>query len=177
MSVPTQKPLAKQLIHEEAITQYAKLCASEFEAIDVDDSVLGQLNQMSLDSILGDVSELRMGQCCLSGIWLLYGRLDDSHDISQTIKTPEGSFWHGIMHRLERDFWNSKYWYRNVGQHPVIRQLQSEFGHVYPFEFVDLCEQLSEDQGAVNRNQELVAKISRLEWQLLFEHCYQNAIS
>jgi hypothetical protein len=50
---------------------------------------------------------------CMSGLWLLAGDLDRSHTISQGIGSAEGSFWHGIMHRREGDFSNSKYWFRN----------------------------------------------------------------
>src|SRR3972149_251074 len=44
-----------------------------------------------------------MAACCLAGAWLLYDYLDNSHTISQSIKTHTGSFWHGIMHRREGD--------------------------------------------------------------------------
>ncbi len=58
-----------------------------------------------------------------AGLWLLAGNLDESHQISQSIESPEGSFWHGIMHRREGDFWNAKYWFRRVGRHPVLSEL------------------------------------------------------
>ncbi|TWU10078.1 hypothetical protein Pla52o_57820 [Novipirellula galeiformis] len=80
-------------------------------------------------------------QLCTSGLWLLAGDLDRSHEISQGIEEKEGSFWHGIMHRREGDFSNAKYWFRRVGKHPVITQLTERCGDDFRSseDFVDKC--------------------------------------
>ena len=65
----------------------------------------------------------RDGQACLAGLYLLYDCLDESHTISQSIETPTGGYWHGIMHRREPDYGNAKYWFRRVGDHPVYAPL------------------------------------------------------
>jgi hypothetical protein len=44
---------------------------------------------------------------CLAGLWLYHDFLDESHTISQGLHTPEGSYWHALMHRREPDFSNS----------------------------------------------------------------------
>src|SRR5262249_42314122 len=44
------------------------------------------------------VRDRTMGNACLSGLWLWFNYLDESHSLSQEIHTIEGSFWHGIMH-------------------------------------------------------------------------------
>ncbi|KAA5538558.1 hypothetical protein FYK55_27450 [Roseiconus nitratireducens] len=81
----------------------------------------------------------------LSGMWLVAGDIHQSHSISQDLPSKEGSFLHGIMHRREHDFGNSKYWFRRVGSHPVFEQIRSETDGHYsdPFDFVDQCQQAS----------------------------------
>ena len=59
-----------------------------------------------------------------SGLLLWNDALDDSHDVSQSIRSKTGSYWHGIMHRREPDYSNSKYWFARVGNHPVFPTLR-----------------------------------------------------
>ena len=108
-----------------------------------------------------------------AGLWLYFDFLHESHEISQDLDTPDGSFWHAIMHRREPDAWNSKYWWRRVGPHPVLTQLVARapaLGYAYttPEAFVDFCERVR----GTNSPDELLAKrVQLLEWQLLFDHC------
>lgn len=116
-------------------------------------------------------------QACLSGLWLWHDFLDESHTISQDIHTADGSMWHAIMHRREPDAWNSKYWWRQVGSHPVLKRLVEEspsIGYAYrdPSAFVDFCESV---RGKNNAEEALAKKVQALEWRLLFDHCWQRA--
>jgi hypothetical protein len=112
-------------------------------------------------------------QLCLCGLWLLAGDLDRSHTISQGIGSAEGSFWHGIMHRREGDFGNSKYWFRRVGNHPVLEQLAQLTDGVYPdpFEFVDAC---SRAIRSGNDSRQRCVQAQWLEWQALMLHCIES---
>ncbi len=69
-------------------------------------------------------------QSLRSGLLLLNDDLHASHDISQSIKTPTGSFWHAIMHRREGDAGNSNYWWRLTGIYPAFVPL-FENAHKY----------------------------------------------
>jgi hypothetical protein len=118
-----------------------------------------------------------LAQCCLAGLWLLHDFLDESHTISQDIAGAEGSYWHGIMHRREPDAANAAYWFRRVGLHPVVSLLIDQapaLGYEYtnPMDFITFCERVR-DTG--NPDEELARRVQRLEWDLLFEHCFGQA--
>src|SRR5262245_31217087 len=76
-----------------------------------------------LGDAFGAAGDRRLADCCRAGLWLAFGFLDQSHEISQGIETAEGSYWHALMHRREPDFGNSKYWFRQLGTHPVYAEL------------------------------------------------------
>ena len=130
-----------------------------------------------------------MAQGCISAVWLYHNFLDESHTLSQNILTETGSYWHGIMHRREPDFSNSKYWFRKVGDHPVFEDLVTEAIALAegaddsaaflsgqkcwdPFAFVDLCE--SALSGAPTES--LCREIQLREWELLFDFSYRKAL-
>jgi hypothetical protein len=121
-----------------------------------------------------EVVDNDMAACCLAGMWLLHDFLEESHAISQSIETPSGSYWHAIMHRREGDFFNSKYWYRRVGRHPVIDRIGEQLGGSYdPFQFVDRCEAAVRGKN----DPDVCLDIQQLEWELLFDYCYRMAMS
>lgn len=107
---------------------------------------------------------------CVSGLWLVAGDLDRSHQISQGIDNSEGSFWHAIMHRREGDLGNSKYWLRRTGAHPVFEQLAQLAPDLYgsPDEFVDACGRAVRTGGADHQR---CRHVQWLEWQALMVHC------
>lgn len=143
------------------------------------------------------VRDASMAACCRSGLWLLHDFLDESHQISQSIGTASGSFWHGIMHRREPDYSNAKYWFRRVGAHPTFPTLRdaaraaardepnddpgtadsrtaflAEQESWDPFAFVDLCRQVASGGGGAEW---LARRVAQLEWQILFDYCWKQA--
>jgi hypothetical protein len=134
----------------------------------IDPALTSMLGQPGSTQMLGDTPQHRH-RACLSGLWLLAGDLDRSHTISQDINDPEGSFWHGIMHRREADFGNSKYWFRRVGTHPVFQQI-AELTPTYddPFGFVDACSLVKDDDPDSYAS---CQQVQWLEWQALMAHC------
>ncbi len=103
---------------------------------------------------------------CECGLWLLAGELDRSHQISQENRSVMACFWHGIMHRREGDFGNSKYWFAKVGEHDVSQRInqwsQGQYGD--PTRFVDTVQHALRTGGHAQQRCELVQWI---EWQAL----------
>lgn len=140
---------------------------------------LGALGESSFAPLR--VVDRRMAAACRAGLYLAYDFLDESHKISQDVETPEGSFWHAIMHRREPDASNSAYWFRRVGNHPIFATLATEARalglrlgdeHWNPFDFIDQCE----ERRGTNTDQELLLRrVQQKEWQLLFAWCFRHA--
>src|SRR5688572_5200550 len=72
------------------------------------------------------------GRLLIAGVLLWHDFWDDAHNISQEIETPEGSYWHGIVHRREPDAANARYWFRQVGRHPIFPELRESSQEVAP---------------------------------------------
>ncbi len=108
-----------------------------------------------------------------AGLWLYFGFFEESHAIAQDLKSADGSYWHGILHRMEPDAWNAGYWLQRVGQHPVFTELAiaaAELGYKPasrwdPLAFIDACDK------ATPANRELLQQVQLAEWQLLFHYC------
>jgi hypothetical protein len=55
-------------------------------------------------------------------LWLCEaGRWDDSHHVAQDIDTPLGSWIHALLHLIEGDLSNARYWYRRAGKPAASR--------------------------------------------------------
>ena len=142
-----------------------------------DEANRAALESLTLESAFADtkIVDPDMAHCCISAVWLLHDFLDDSHTISQSIITTTGSYWHGIMHRREGDFSNSKYWFRKVGEHPIFGQLAelTDHGQWDPFAFVDACQAAVHSTGDDTRR---CRELQQQEWEILFDYCYQAAV-
>ncbi len=144
----------------------------------------------ALRRVLRPPGRPRRGRRLPGRLWLRFNYLDESHKISQDVETPEGSFWHGILHRREGDFDNAKYWFRRVGTHPVFASLCRAAAELAaaapearaaflagqkiwdPFAFVDLCAAAVRGQAKCLA---LCEDVQRREWELLFDYCWRKA--
>lgn len=115
-----------------------------------------------------------------AGLWLYVDELDRSHEYSQSIYTPTGSFWHAIMHRREGDFPNAKYWYRKAGAHPAMNTIDlagggsaagSAMAGYDPVSFVDRVQRAN--ARCESDSPDLVA-LQHHEWRALFEWCAEG---
>jgi hypothetical protein len=110
-----------------------------------------------------------------AGLFFYFNCWSDAHEVSQNIETPDGSYWHALVHRQEPDAGNSAYWFRRVGRHaifPAVHKFAGQYGVDFgqqwdPIAFVDYC-----CNARTGSDQERMAQeIQLVEWQLLFDHC------
>lgn len=94
----------------------------------------GTLAQADLNRVLDDLFRRHgapaKAELIRALLLLWHDHLDASHVISQGIENPDGSLVHGVMHRREPDYWNSKYWFRRVGQHECFHDLANRFARL-----------------------------------------------
>ena len=141
--------------------------------------------------VAGKVARMDDAKAMLSGLWLYFDFLDESHTISQSLPNETGSFWHAIMHRREGDFSNSKYWYARCADHPALPAMAAAAGKIVnqmpadksllrlvatgwnPNGFVDLVHTVHGTPS--DPRHALAVSLQRMEWQVLFDQCTRSA--
>ncbi len=122
----------------------------------------------------------------MCGLWLRYDEPDRAHRIAQDLATPEGNFWHGIVHRREPDPSNASYWFRRTGTHPVFPALRHAVSQLPqmdgarlplgpdwdPFGWIQFYE--SARVRRESADWQLALEIQRVEWEVLFDYCARD---
>lgn len=103
------------------------------------------------------------------GLWYALDALDAAHSIFQDDPSPEGSYWHGMLHRREGDFPNAKYWLQRAGRIPALKGIP-DFD---PVDFASLC-QRADREPLAGDPAELLA-LQRLEWEHLLMAAFEKA--
>jgi len=113
----------------------------------------------------------------LAGLYFYFNCWSEAHETAQDIQSREGSYWHALVHRQEPDSWNSAYWFRQTGSHPIYPALRDraleigfDAGSVWkPEAFIEFCERARSSPGSTLERQALDVQLA--EWQLLFDYC------
>ena len=158
------------------------------------------LASSSLDDLFQgkSVKNTTFGEAIKSGLLLWNDALDESHTISQELGNQTGSYWHGIMHRREPDYSNSKYWFGRVGTHPIFPALRERAlailkeipnpsdaltniaqtieadGNWDAYQFIDWCQ--AAENGSDADVTRFLQQVQAEEIKLLLAYSYQNAV-
>lgn len=145
--------------------QIASACAPLFEAVPLEQA-MNRLNgshphhRELVEQVLQHPA-LQGRPELATALWLYVDDLDRSHTLSQSIETPAGSYWHGIMHRREGDYSNSHYWMRMAASHPLRKSRPD----------LDPDTLINDVANAKGTDDPALVDRQRQEWKTLFEWC------
>jgi hypothetical protein len=122
----------------------------------------------------------RAPEAALSGLYLYFSCIDQAHEVAQSVHTPDGAYWHGIVHRQEPDPDNARYWFRQVGSHPIFPELAKKAGAIGleshdpqgrwdSIRYVEICDRARREPASPLA--QMALETQRAEWQLLFDYC------
>ena len=168
-----------------------------------DSELTYRIKNISLETLFDgqSIEDSTMGNATQSGLLLWNDALDVSHTISQDIESKTGSYWHGIMHRRERDYGNAKYWFGRVGVHPTFPELRERalallqehstesdsLAHYAEaiekvedweaFGFVDWCQAADGDRSTPEAVKAFLQAVQVEEIKLLLNYSYQQTLA
>ncbi|MGE5611008.1 MAG: hypothetical protein ACM359_17290 [Bacillota bacterium] len=141
--------------------------------------------------VTGMIKSRDEARAMLGGLWLYHDWLEEAHRIFQKIESLTGAYWHAIMHRREGDFDNSKYWYAEAKEHPLMQSMAQYAGPVVnplpadnlvlrmvstgwdPAVYVDLVAAVHEKPE--DPRHAAAVSLQQIEWRLLFDYCTRIA--
>lgn len=158
-----------------------------FEALPFDDAMRSLVPVQGVGSDVLSVVEKVVNDSALdghngikAGLWLYIDELDRSHEYSQAIHTPTGSFWHAIMHRREGDFPNAKYWYRKAGAHPAMNNIDLAGGgsasgsDIAAYDADKFVDRVARANARCESDSPDLVALQHHEWRALFEWCAER---
>jgi hypothetical protein len=62
-------------------------------------------------------------KCIRSLLFLVAGGIEQAHGIVQELSTSGAAYVHGMIHRIDDDFDNARYWFRRAGHGPATAEM------------------------------------------------------
>ena len=156
-------------------------------------AVENETSQASLQAVIDNRREIR-GTRLEAVLWLRIGMIDRPHELVQHGSNAMDCYLHGVVHRLEGDFWNSKYWFRQIIDKSLLESISSEVTtqliglneieaarHLEIVDdcckfsashLVDACEGLNQGNHKNELKFSLLQLVCSFEWKALLERCF-----
>lgn len=119
-------------------------------------------------------------------MWLRFGRFEPSHELVQNATRGLAAYTHGMLHRLEGDYWNAKYWFRQVRDPSLMTAIQGflernrapkPWDRFDPSAFVDAVEGWHQEARQAGRTVGAeIPQVARWEWEAVWEYA-SNSLS
>lgn len=145
------------------------------------------------------VSDPQAAQACMAGLWLLHGFLERARQAILGVATPEGIYWQALLLRREGNIDACRAAFESLSAHPVYATLgwaaraYAETAGISegplaalrqetswnPTAFAQACPALLKapaDEVSSQASLGLAVRIQKLEWDMLFDHCYRKAM-
>ena len=84
-------------------------------------SLLAKLEAIT-DGDLG-LADRSKAACVRALLWYSAGDLNAAHEIVQSMSSSDGAYIHGMIHRVENDFDNARYWFSRAVAHPASAEI------------------------------------------------------
>ncbi|MGG3805543.1 hypothetical protein [Metabacillus fastidiosus] len=165
------------------------------------------INDISVDNLSnGEADKRPYAISFVAGLHLWNDNLEDCHEALQDSIIygvhDTGSYWHGIMHRIEGDFGNTRYWTGKARNHSLFPELQTKISAYLqneadldslpesdtkqalikvteqsawnPLFFIDIVE-LQTNKEKNPATEEIVKKVQQLEIAILLQYTYEQS--
>ncbi|ODQ49777.1 hypothetical protein SAICODRAFT_32264 [Saitoella complicata NRRL Y-17804] len=132
-------------------------------------------------SLTGEIAQLPKKQNTFkSGLHVWNDNLHEAHEIAQSMDGEiSADYWHAILHRREKDFWNSIWWLSRIS-HPVLIRTWDPTGNSLSTarreakKFVDRVERLVVSGEADKEEKDELEKKQAEEMMALLEYCQRE---
>jgi len=134
-SVPKFAELSRMTTFLERVLEKLSVPRVSFSHPEIQPDLVEELLRVS-DLTLADDRGPRV-DCVRSLLLLQAGEFERSHSIVQAMSGSDAAYSHGMIHRVEGDFWNAKYWFRRSKKHRAFIGTAID-----PFDITDMVENI-----------------------------------
>ncbi|MCL6593998.1 MAG: hypothetical protein K6T31_08490 [Alicyclobacillus sp.] len=96
-----------------------------------DEALSEEIERLTGTELVGEGALSHQVQSTRAGLLLWNDDVARAHVHAQALTDATGSYWHALVHRREGDYENARYWFRNVGTHPVYASVYRQASRLW----------------------------------------------